>query len=148
MTVEALVLGDDKRVLDDFGNLLEGRQRPAFQAEFSHEAAVYGIESRGLARLVSLEHFDGRTAVSSTHQRPRRDSESQHEGHDGGGDETGPARRSRVLLRDGDDAARYFGNAPRYPGCQWLLFGHRYPVSARNLVDMPGATGDAVVSPI
>ena len=70
MVVEPLVFGDYESLLHRERNLVEFNESPALVAELGDEAAVSGVEFRGLAGRVVVERLDRRTFAAATNQSP------------------------------------------------------------------------------
>src|SRR5262249_11542188 len=81
MLVEALVLGDDERVLHGARDLLERHERAALEPDLGDEAAVGGVELARLRgrELIELARIGARAAAA--HEHPRGDGEPRAEAH-------------------------------------------------------------------
>ena len=79
MAIEALVFGDDKRLLDGKRDLIQLDEGAPLESELGDESPVGGVQFGGLARRVIVESVDGRALPPSTHEGPGAVTETQSE---------------------------------------------------------------------
>src|SRR5665213_145689 len=98
MLVEPFVLGDDKRVLFDLGNLAQIDKCSPFRPQLRDESPIHGEEFGGLLGRVLIQRLNRWTAIAIADKYPCAVQQPDAKSHHKYGDNENCAKSSRVAL--------------------------------------------------